>query len=396
MVKMNLPASEKQSSSCSSACNSAMSGLQNVGSSVGAVTGLDIQGAAATSAKNYAERVAGQLVNQTAQLLQVIQHDVAELPARYKSMVDRNKSWSTEELNKKISECDEEIFKAECDAGKARVKMLNPMANHAALESYIRNAHKAKANARSKKRKYQKKLRNLDVFNSSSATIFANVHKLSVAVGKGASVVKGAKTFAIPHKDDLKWTKVKAKADTFHIVEPKEHTNCVEEFCKSVSKIGSCYHKLTKRFGRDFLKVSKGMDEFLNSTRFFEFEEGVKAVLEDRGLDQWVPAVGIAVIALSSYQDYEKRRSIGESPFEAAKRTFVSQVAQIAYSDAGGIEGALLLAPAGAAAGAGVTAPVDCVGALPGLGLGALAGVSVGSMYGQNVAIHKYNSDIGE
>lgn len=56
MVKMNLPASEKQSSSYSSACNSAMSGLQNVGSSVGTVIGLDIQGVAATSAKNYAER----------------------------------------------------------------------------------------------------------------------------------------------------------------------------------------------------------------------------------------------------------------------------------------------------------------------------------------------------
>lgn len=311
-------------------------------------------------------------------------------------MVDRNKSWSTEELNKKISECDEEIFKAECDAGKARVKMLNPMANHAALESYIRNAHKAKANARSKKRKYQKKLRNLDVFNSSSATIFANVHKLSVAVGKGASVVKGAKTFAIPHKDDLKWTKVKAKADTFHIVEPKEHTNYIEGFIKIVGKIGSYYHDIKVKLGYNLTGLSKIADDVLDFARFADVEEAIKSVLgATKVFSKAVPYVGFGLIVLDGLNEYRERRDKGESIWTSLERTCVSEGAQYVCGTGGALLGMAINAPLGMATGTVATLPIGGVeGGAAGFALGGVAGAVYGNYEGMKFAKSEFDSDI--
>lgn len=65
----------------------------------------DIKGAAADSAKNFASSVAVPYINQAKNLLNTIQSDVKDLPAKYRSKVDR-KSWSTDKLQSLINKCE--------------------------------------------------------------------------------------------------------------------------------------------------------------------------------------------------------------------------------------------------------------------------------------------------
>ncbi|MFK5676434.1 hypothetical protein [Ligilactobacillus sp. LYQ60] len=200
----------------------------------------------------------------------------------------------------------------------------------------------------------------------------------------------------ILHEDDLKWTKIKAKADTFHIVEPKEHANYVEEFIKIVGKAGIYYHGIKVKLGYYLTGLSKIADGVLDFARFADVEEAIKSVLSaTKTFSKWAPGVGVALIIMDGIHEYNERRDKGESAWTSLERTCVSEGAQYVCGTGGALLGIAINAPLGMAAGTVATLPIGGVeGGATGFAFGGVAGAVYGNHEGMKFAKSEFDSDI--
>ena len=187
MVKMSLPSSKNQTSSCSTEFNNLKQDLSTIRDAVNKVQELDIDGKAAQQAKAYASKVAGPFISKVNDLLDTMENDIKKLPNKYESMVD-NKSWSSDELEEKINSCNKEIMMADLTIAGVSAFMATPGQNDNDMKKCLNSAEKSKENAKSKKAKYEKILEHLKQFDVDSVTIFNNVKDINVAVKQGAGV----------------------------------------------------------------------------------------------------------------------------------------------------------------------------------------------------------------
>lgn len=391
MVKMSLPNSKSQASSCSAEFNNLKQNLSTIRDAVNTVQGLDIDGKAAQQAKAYASKVAGPFISKVNDLLDTMENDIKELPSKYESMVD-NKSWSSDELEEKINSCNKEIMMADLTIAGVSTFMAFPGQNDNDMKKCLNSAEKSKENAKSKKAKYKKILEHLKQFDVDSVTIFNNVKDINTAVNQGAGVISKASNYKMPSAKDLKWKKTERPKDSFKKVKIDD-SNPIEDFGDFPSKIGGGMKgaQKYKKFGKGFEKTSKVLKKF---SKEGIIDDALNVVSKISPKIKVVPGAGIMVAIADGAKDFSKRKELGQSTSEALGRTVISQVVQTFGSEGVGILAGLQGAAYGALGGFIATAPAGGEGAAPGVVIGGVTGYTTASIAFQQKAEEKLDSDI--
>lgn len=391
MVKMSLPSSKNQASSCSTEFNNLKQDLSTIRDAVNKVQELDIDGKAAQQAKAYASKVAGPFISKVSEFLDTMEDDIKELPSKYESMVD-HKSWSSDELEEKIKSCDKEIAMSSLTIAGISAFMATPGQNDSDMKKCLNSAQDAQKNAESKKAKYEKILEHLKQFDVDSVTIFNNVKDINVAVKQGAGVISEANDYKMPSAKELNWEKTKRpKKDSFKKV--KIDDNPIEDLGDFVGSIGEGMEDEAKykKHGKGFERTAKilkrcskegALDDALNAVA--KISPKLKRFLK------LVPAASIGVTIFDGFRDFNKRKELGESNTEAFDRTLKSQLDQTVVSEFVGVEAGLQGAVAGAIAGL----PGGEAGSGIGIVCGGLTTYIGSSMAYQSWAEKKDDSDI--
>ena len=395
MVKMSLPSSKNQASSCSTEFNNLKQDLSTIRDAVNKVQELDIDGKAAQQAKAYASKVAGPFISKVNDLLDTMENDIKKLPNKYESMVD-NKSWSSDELEEKINSCNKEIMIADLTIAGVSAFMATPGQNDNDMKKCLNSAEKSKENAKSKKAKYEKILEHLKQFDVDSVTIFNNVKDINVAVKQGAGVISKASDYKMPSAKELKWEKTKCPKDSFKKVKVDDD-NPIEKFGDFIGSIGGGMEDSEKyrKHGKGFEKTAKvlkrcskegALDDVLNTV--------AKVSPKVEKIFKGVPEAGFIFALEDATVDFYKRKELGESNTEALERTVLSQSVQVFGGDIAGMITGLQGAAYGALGGFAVTAAGGGEGAVPGAVIGGVTAYTAGSIYFQEKAEEKLDSDI--
>lgn len=202
MTKMNLGNSQQQANSCYEYCQNLTSQLSDLTTVTSVIDSSPFEGTAARQVKNFVSSVYVPFLKAAILLTSAIGTDVKKLPTKYESAV-ANKSYSSEELQRKIDELTARIH--------AEQSMLDTLAKHHDTDhSHFVSDTKHDVQARkaayeSQLEKYKRLLRKFEAFDRSSPQLFSDIASLKSAVQQGAQQVKQCRVsgFAVPA--DLGW-----------------------------------------------------------------------------------------------------------------------------------------------------------------------------------------------
>ncbi|MBU3851962.1 MAG: hypothetical protein H9901_04615, partial [Candidatus Paralactobacillus gallistercoris] len=121
MTKMNLGNSQQQANSCYEYCQNLTSQLSDLTTVTSVIDSSPFEGTAARQVKNFVSSVYVPFLKAAILLTSAIGTDVKKLPTKYESAV-ANKSYSSEELQRKIDELTARIH--------AEQSMLDTLAKH--------------------------------------------------------------------------------------------------------------------------------------------------------------------------------------------------------------------------------------------------------------------------
>ena len=205
MTKVDLDALRSQAESFSNAASAVGESLSGVSAAVGGIAGIGLSGAAATAAAASAASKVKPLYKMASNIFKTVGNAISKLPDEYVAQVD-GKSWSSEELEQKIQECEAHIKRFESIEKKGKKEHASKGAKKAA-----KGAAKEIELYEKKKEHYEKILRKLEAFDAASAGFFegttaiiAPVMSFCSAIGKGYD--SKSNKFTLPSKDKIeKW-----------------------------------------------------------------------------------------------------------------------------------------------------------------------------------------------
>lgn len=411
MVKMCLSDSDTQANSCSTVCQNLSAALDGVKASLNDIGNYDIKGAAADSAKNFATSVVVPYIDQAKNLLNVIQSDVKDFPAKYRSKVD-SKDWSTEKLQKLINNCEMQALKQSAEMGLASAALS--AANSSDTSKILGKMQSNIDSINKKKKKYQKILRKLNEFDASSPSIFSDIKDLNKALSQGSVAVSGNYSKGSYHKPkDLDWEKVGkgGDKDVYKVKKAKESkkksmkTIIAGLIPKKDSKIkkkikAKLPKKLRdwnyKKFERTFFKEVADEDEIKKIDKYGKAVDKIDGTFKKFGENF---SFGKKLFNGSQIvKNFSKRINRGESIPEALGRTVVSyagtKIADLAGEAAGRVGGGAIGMTIGGVLGSIVPGAGTVAGAEIGAEIGSTVGGLVGSDVASNVTSKKLDEDI--
>lgn len=400
MVKMCLSDSDTQANSCLTVCQNLSAALDGVKSSLNDIEKYDNKGAAADSAKSFASSVVVPYIDQAKNLLNTIQSDVKDFPAKYRSKVD-SKDWSTEKLEKLINECETQAIKQSAEMGMASAALS--MANSPDTSKILGKMQSNIDATNKKKKKYQKILRKLNEFDASSPSIFSDIKDLNKALSQGSVAVSGNYSNGSYHKPkDLSWEKVGkgGDKDVYKVTKAKKaDKKSVKDIIvglipspksKVKEKIKAKFPKKWrdwnyKKFERTFFKeVADGEKEVGKINKFGKFMNKI-----DKFTEKVSEKIGFMKKGWKYFNigiDLKKRIDRGEPVIEAAGRTVVSLAATKVADLAGGVAGRVGGGAIGMTIGGIVGSVVPGAGTVAGAEIGAEIGSTIGGIVGSDMA----------
>ncbi|MGX5377873.1 T7SS effector LXG polymorphic toxin [Ligilactobacillus sp. LYQ135] len=415
MVKMKQGDSDTQANSCLTTCQNLSVALDGVIQTLNQIGSADVKGNAADSAKSFATSVAIPLVDQTKNLLNVIQSDVQDFPNKYRSKVD-SKDWSTSKLQKLINNCETQIIKQQLSMSLASAAFAtNPTPSKDStkvLDSMQDNIDALKK----KKKKYQKILKKLNKFNESSPSIFSDVKDLNKAVSQGCVDVSGNYTSgSYQTPKDLDWKDVGkgGDKDVYKVKKVKKTSekstqdiiiglipNSESKTKKKIkTKLPKSWNKDWdyKKFERTFFKkATNDLNEINKIDKFSNIRDGFDEVVGGvfKPVKDTIKIFDVAEVG----QNFNKRIKKGEPVVEALGRTVVAfagtKVADLAGGVAGRIGGGVIGMTIGGVIGSVVPGAGTMLGAEIGAEIGSTIGGVCGSVKVSNVASKELNKDI--
>lgn len=411
MVKMCLSDSDNQANSCSTVCQNLSAALDGVKASLNDIGNYDIKGAAADSAKSFATSVVVPYIDQAKNLLNTIQSDVKDFPAKYRSKVD-SKDWSTEKLQKLINDCEMQALKQSAEMGLASAALS--AANSPDTSKILGKMQSNIDSINKKKKKYQKLLQKLNEFDASSPSIFSDIKDLNKALSQGSVAVSGNYSNGSYHKPkDLDWEKV-GKGGDKDVYKVKKAKKSKKKSMKTIiaglipkkdSKIkkkikAKLPKKLRdwnyKKFERTFFKKVANGDEVKKIDKYGKAIDKVDETFKKFG--EKFSSVKKLINGSQIAENFSKRINRGESIPEALGRTVVSyagtKVADLAGEAVGRVGGGAIGMTIGGVIGSIVPGAGTVAGAEIGAEIGSTVGGLVGSDVASNVTSKELDKDI--
>lgn len=412
MVKMSLSDSDTQANSCSTVCQNLSTALDSVKNSLNDIGNYDIKGAAADSAKNFATSVVVPYIDQAKNLLNIIQSDVKDFPAKYRSKVD-SKDWSTEKLQKLINNCEMQALKQSMEMGLASAALST--ANSPDTSKILEKMQSNIDSINKKKKKYQKILKKLNEFNASSPSIFSDIKDLNKALSQGSVAVSGNYSKGSYHKPkDLDWEKVGKGGDKDVYKEKKakkSRQNSMEGIIMGLIPESVWEKKAKSKIKAKLPKRKKHKDwDFKEFERTF-FKKAADGEKEIGKINKWGKAkdvldgkIGNLLFAgkitgkiqdvQEIYKNFNKRIKKGESTVEAIGHTVVSFAGAKVADLAGGVAGRVGDGAIGMTIGGVIGSVIPGAGTMVGAEIGAEIGSTVGGVIGSTVASNATSKEL--
>lgn len=384
MAKMCLSDSDTQANSCLTVCQNLSAALDGVKSSLNDIDKYDNKGAAADSAKSFASSVVVPYIDQAKNLLNTIQSDVKDFPAKYRSKVD-SKDWSTEKLEKLINECETQAIEQSAEMGMASAALS--MANSSDTSKILGKMQSNIDSTNKKKKKYQKILKKLNEFDASSPSIFSDIKDLNKALSQGSVAVSGNYSNGSYHKPkDLSWEKV-GKGGDKDVYKVKKAKNAGKKSTiKVLGSIAGPLNKLTnsnnkdfRGFNRAFFKSMANDEERLKIINFGNKVEKVSSFIEHTKV---AGIIGKISSKFNMGKNFYERLKKGEPLDEAVGRGIVSYVGQNLAGMVGRIGGRAAGGSIGMLIGGVIGSAVPGAGTVAGAEIGAEVGATIGGIAG--------------
>lgn len=393
MTKVDLDALQSQAESFSNVASMVGESLSSVSAAVGGITGIDLSGAAATAAVSSAASKVKPLYKIASNVFKTVGNAISKLPDEYVAQVD-GKSWSSEELEQKIQECETYIKKFESIEKKGKKEHASKGAKSAAKGA----AKEIKAYEK-KKEHYEKILRKLENFDIASAGFFEGTIAIIAPVMSFCSAIdKGydskSNKFTLPSKDKIeKWEnsvvvtaskygigfmnglkESHEKADQFvkHVMGKEDFSSKEDGFFEGkINKFkDKAWHAGRKLFG------DTGKGENINTKELSGFKKAADFMENHpvaKKAGKYLGYVGAFMDATDFMKDVQK-----EGVKKAVVKTTASMAVQTSLQDVG------------SAVGAGIG---TCIGGPVGTVVGEAIGGAAGSIAGSIISDKFINKD---